>query len=154
MITNQVSKFQPPFNIMHVTQFFATAFTLAVAAVALPAMSTPVKLTRRDQSGSLVEPTKCNEGGGLIVCSDATAACQQVPNIVSFAKPGETANRLVHFQSADIWLTRVKSSATDGNATALCLEVVDKCCAGGTTMSKSEIALPAGESGSIQVVPS
>ena len=140
---------------MRVTQFFATAFTLAVAAIALPAMSTPVKLTRRqDQSVQLVEKTKCNQGGGLILCSDARAACLQVPNTVSFAKSGETANRLVHFQSADIWLTRIKSSATDGNGTALCLEVVDRCCPGSSTMSKSEIALPAGESGSIQVVPS
>ena len=140
---------------MRATQFIAGAFMLAVAALSLPVMSTPVKFTRRqDQSALLVEAAKCNEGGGLINCVDARNACAGVSPSVSFpASSGDTAKILKKSGSATVFLTRAKSSATQGDANALCLQIVDKCCTG-ATMSKSEIPLPAGEQGSIQIVPS
>ena len=140
---------------MRATQFIASAFTLAVAALSLPAMSTPVKFTGRDDSAQSPLVT-CNEGLGLdrlFPCSDATAACERVPNMVSISEEGGTAQQLASSQSATVYLTRAKSSTTNGNATALCLEVVGQCCAGGE-MSKGEIALPFKQKGSIQIVAS
>ena len=145
---------------MRATQFIAGAFTLAVAALSLPVMSNPVKFTRRDVFIPPPPPTsKCNEGGGLVLCSDATTVCQQVPVEVEIDKIGGTAQILASNGSATVWLTRAKLSATFGNATALCLQIVGECCnnSTGSTMSKGEIPLPFGrgdQTGSIQIVPS
>ena len=142
---------------MRTTQLIACAFTLTVAALSLPVMSTPVKITRRqDPASQLVEKVHCSQGGGLINCDDARSACAGVSSSVSFPKSsGDTAKVLKKVGTATVFLTRDKSSATQGNGTALCLQIVTECCLPGvTTISKSQIALPDGERGSIQIVPS
>jgi hypothetical protein len=53
------------------------------------------------------------------------------------------------FVSADVWLTKSLSSATNGNTTALYLWIINN---SGTTMSKGGIALPDEEVGSIQII--
>ena len=130
---------------MRATQFIG-AFTLAVAALSIPAMSIPI----------ISVTSKCNEGNPQerpITCSDATAACLQVPNDVSF-DTYTTAKQLASVGSATVWMTRAISSGSIGNATSLCLQIVSQCCRG-TNMSKSEIPLPyIDEKGSIQIVQS
>ena len=140
---------------MRATRFIG-AFTLAVAALSIPAMSTPLWIVDIPPQDPVT--STCNEGSPLehlITCSDATAACLQVPNDVSISLPYGKAQQLTSVGSATVWLTRAIRSSTIGNATGLCLQMIGECCPGGTTMTKAEIPLPyANEQGSIQIVPS
>ena len=138
---------------MRVTQFIGAGVTLAVAVLSLPAMSTPIGFTRRDD---LPEATKCNEGGESFSCSDATLACTQLEPATLSA--GQRIKQIGGFgtvvtgPTADVWVTRIPSSQTVENATAFCQQIVKNCCTSTGFMSRSEIALPEGESGSIQIV--
>ncbi|TDL23339.1 hypothetical protein BD410DRAFT_839215 [Rickenella mellea] len=97
---------------------------------------------------------QCNQGGGFFLCSDAQTACNTVTaNPVTLGN-GQTAKQIGGFGTAEGWLTRAKSSKTNGNLNALCSQIVAGCCAGVTTAQKSTIPLESGEQGSVQIITS
>jgi hypothetical protein len=119
----------------------------ALALVVVPATSSPL-FHARGQS-----PPTCNQGGGRFSCADADTACRGVTkNPVSLALDVTNKNIGSHGEAV-VYVTRARSSATDGDLQDLCLLIVSTCCPVGPDMSKSTIPLPDDEQGSVQIVP-
>ncbi|TDL23340.1 hypothetical protein BD410DRAFT_178798 [Rickenella mellea] len=97
---------------------------------------------------------QCNQGGGFFSCSDAQTACNSVTTGTIKLGNQETARQIGGFGSAQVWLTRAKTSATNGNMHDLCVDIFNSCCAGQSFAQKSTIALQNGEQGSVQIIPS
>jgi hypothetical protein len=133
---------------MRSTYSIAAAF--ALAALAVPAISSPLKFVPRDA----LPVCNANPSDRTFLCADFEQLCPLLPTNVELGQ-GETAKDIGSFRSARAFVTRSASSKTNGNMQVLCTTIFTACCpAGIVTITKSQIPLEDLETGSLQIVAS
>lgn len=102
---------------------------------------------------TIAQNVNCGSGGDNfpILCTDAQKACDTVQTKDVTLGAGETTKSIGGFGTAQVYLTRAKTSSTHGDLNALCNQIVSICCFGVKSINNSQAALQIGQQGSVQI---